>query len=280
MWMVNKLGDALLGPEHEEAPPPQDDGDQPPVAARAAAVAAENGDAFAEMMRSMGRGLTGMLGQVNQHLMSGLNGLLSADVPPQPRKLPIIGVMGSGQAANADLAEPLGVWIAQQGYHLLTGGGQGNMLAVCEAFVRVPDRTGYCLGVLPADGTGRHPREGYPNEYVELPIVTHLSGRNAHAQSRNHINVLTSDVLIALPGSAGTASEVQLAREYGRPVILFLGDAAAGHSIQGLPADIGVPVAQTMAEVAAFVITSLQDPDMQMEGLDDFEVISANDAKS
>jgi hypothetical protein len=56
-------------------------------------------------------------------------------------------------------------------------------------------------------------------------IRTHLplSGtRGTDALSRNHINVLSSDVLIALPGGAGTASEVALALRYRRPIAAFL----------------------------------------------------------
>ena len=34
-----------------------------------------------------------------------------------------------------------------------------------------------------------------------------------------------SDVIVALPGSAGTSSEVRLAVRYGRPLVAFLGEA-------------------------------------------------------
>ena len=49
-------------------------------------------------------------------------------------RLPIVGVMGSGSHPHADLAEPLGRWLAAQGVHLLTGGGAGVMEAVSRAF--------------------------------------------------------------------------------------------------------------------------------------------------
>ncbi len=39
--------------------------------------------------------------------------------------------------------------------------------------------------------------------------------------SRNHINVLSSDVVIALPGGPGTAGEVQLALRYGRSIVVY-----------------------------------------------------------
>ena len=62
--------------------------------------------------------------------------------------------------------------------------------------------------------------------WIELSIRTHLplSGkRGTETLSRNHINVLTSDFISALPGGPGTASEVELALRYKRPLILYLG---------------------------------------------------------
>ena len=38
-------------------------------------------------------------------------------------------------------------------------------------------------------------------------------------QSRNHINILTSDLVILLPGGEGTASEAELAVRYNKSVI-------------------------------------------------------------
>ena len=39
----------------------------------------------------------------------------------------MIGVMGSSREEHAELAVPLGRWIAEQGFDLLTGGGGGVM---------------------------------------------------------------------------------------------------------------------------------------------------------
>jgi hypothetical protein len=44
-----------------------------------------------------------------------------------------------------------------------------------------------------------------------------------HDLSRNHINALTSDLLVILPGDRGTYSELQLAWEYDKNIFLFLG---------------------------------------------------------
>ncbi|MHC4507097.1 MAG: SLOG cluster 4 domain-containing protein, partial [Planctomycetota bacterium] len=135
-------------------------------------------------------------------------------------RLPVVGVLGSGTAPHAERARAVGQWLAHEGVHLLTGGGAGVMEAVSRAFFEVPDRRGAVIGILPGSADGAIPG-GYPNPWVEIAISTHLplSGeRGTDALSRNHINVLSSDVLLALPGGAGTASEVRLALRYGRPL--------------------------------------------------------------
>ena len=171
---------------------------------------------------------------------------------PLPR-LPIVGVMGSGREPHTERARRVGEWIARAGYHLLTGGGAGVMAAVTEAFVRVEDRRGAALGILPAAAGGRAgaARPGYPNPWVEIAVRTHLPAVGAHGAgpaSRNHLNVLSSDVVIVLPGSAGTASEARLAEHYGRPCIAWLADRG---EVLGLPD--AIPVEPRFAEIQAFV---------------------------
>lgn len=138
--------------------------------------------------------------------------------------IPIIGVMGSHQNPWTALAQPLGAWIATQGAHLLTGGGSGVMSSVAEAFCAVAPRRGHSIGILPTDENvpGIFTRRaGYPNPWVEIPIVTPLTIGNGGTVSRNHVNILSSDVIIALPGSSGTIDEVTLALRFGKPIMCF-----------------------------------------------------------
>ena len=140
---------------------------------------------------------------------------------------PIVGVMGSHADAHAGRARQVGEWIARQGYHLLTGGGKGVMGAVTRAFVGVSVRRGVALAVVPSiPGDPQSlPAPGYPNPWVEIPIYTHLDRggpRGDEPASRNHINVLTSTVIILLPGGEGTASEARLALRYGKPCVAYL----------------------------------------------------------
>jgi uncharacterized protein (TIGR00725 family) len=171
-------------------------------------------------------------------------------------QLPIVGVMGSGSHAEADHCSGLGRWLASERVHLLTGGGTGAMAAVSRAFFEADNREGLVIGILPSDGA-RSPNApaGYPNAWVELPIRTHLhlSGTQGTAlASRNHINVLTSDVIIALPGSLGTRSEVDLAIHYQKPLVAYLQDRG---EIPGLPET--VPVVSSLEQVKAFVHEAL-----------------------
>ena len=176
----------------------------------------------------------------------------------------IVGVMGSGQDRYEEIARPVGMTIARLGYHLLTGGGGGVMAAVSEFFVGVEDRAGLCLGVTKARKFRIDEESGErvfapspPNDWVEVPIVTHLplSGtRGTDPLSRNHINVLTADVVVALPGGAGTRSEIGLAAQYGRPLVLYLGgETVDGHSAEEILHDIdgGVTVVATPADFEA-----------------------------
>ncbi len=142
------------------------------------------------------------------------------------QRLPIVGVMGSSSFPHEDLATPLGRWLATLDVHLLTGAGRATMTAVSRAFASVEDRRGLVIGVCPAtDDDPGTARPGYPNPWVEVPIVTHLplSGPfGTEDRSRNHINVLSSNVIVALPGGDGTSSELHLAVRYQRPTIAFV----------------------------------------------------------
>ncbi len=167
--------------------------------------------------------------------------------------------MGSGSTPHTERANQLGSWLAAEGFHLLTGGGAGVMSSVSRAFRSVPDRRGLVIGIIPCvDGDPGRPLPGYPNRWVDVPIFTHLplSGpRGTEPRSRNHSNVLSSDVVVVLPGGPGTRSEVELAMTYSRPLIAWL---AGRDEIPSLPAE--VPIAGEFSEVQEFVLSHVQSP--------------------
>ena len=137
-----------------------------------------------------------------------------------------IGVMGSGTSEHDEYARPVGEALADLGVNLLTGGGGGVMTAVSRAFTGRSRSRGICIGIIPcaSESDRATAKAGYPNEFVELAVYTHLpySGRQGtHDLSRNHINVLSCAAIVALPGEDGTAAEVSLAIRYDKPVIVY-----------------------------------------------------------
>jgi len=166
----------------------------------------------------------------------------------------IIGVMGSGSSEWPELAEPLGTWIACHGFDLLTGAGRGVMLSTARAFATVRERAGRSIGIVPSETHplfGFIPIAGYPNPFVDLPILTPLPRKEAgvpdSALSRNYVNVLTSDVVIALPGSKGTLDEIRLATRFAKP-LMCIGPASA---FEGVPD--GTRIVSELDEVFAFI---------------------------
>ena len=166
--------------------------------------------------------------------------------------------MGSHADAHADRSRRVGAWIARQGFHLLTGGGDGVMGAVSRAFVEVADRAGLVLAIVPSvTGDADHsPVPGYPNPWVEIPIYTHLDRGGPFGDeptSRNHINVLTSTVVVVLPGGQGTASEARLALRYGTPCVAYL------HSREEVPRlPDGIRIESDFSRIEEFVTEAVQ----------------------
>jgi uncharacterized protein (TIGR00725 family) len=119
----------------------------------------------------------------------------------------IIGVMGGGKAnANSERdAYQLGVLIAQNGWILLNGGRNTGIMAASAK--GASETGGLTIGILPDEETSDM------SPHIGIPICTGMgSGRNV-------INVLSSDVVVACPGGAGTISEIALALKHGKPVI-------------------------------------------------------------
>jgi uncharacterized protein (TIGR00725 family) len=170
-----------------------------------------------------------------------------------------VAVIGSSTDAHAELAEPVGRLLARCGVNLLTGGGRGAMECVARAYVESRPARGISLAVLPCadeDPATRPP--GYPNPWIQLAVATHLPDRGTKGElpsSRNHLIVLTADAIIALPGADGTASELRLALQYGRPVVAY--GHGAGTTVQ-IPET--VPRIETLAALEGFLERVLAMP--------------------
>lgn len=132
------------------------------------------------------------------------------------------------------------------------------MEAVCRGFSRSELRSGLCLGVLPSKEEGsQETPEGYPNPYVELAVRTHLwlrGDQGAEVASRHSINVMTSTAVVVLYGNEGTVWEARLAKQWGKPVALYL--PPASRELAGADTLMGVfenePVG-TLAELESWL---------------------------
>jgi len=171
-----------------------------------------------------------------------------------------VGVMGSGDEHHESLAVSVGQLLASLEVNLLTGAGSGVMEAVSRGFVEARRGRGICIGIIPcSEADAGTPKDGYPNRFVELPIYTHLpySGvRGQESLSRNHINVLTSAAIVALPGGPGTASEVSLAVQYRKPIVIFSPDRTLVAHFS-----TAAPRAATLDDVARFLDRHLRPVD-------------------
>lgn len=116
--------------------------------------------------------------------------------------------MGGGEIVNTgdyEVARCLGGLIAKEGWILLNGGRASGIM---EASARgAKENGGLTIGILP----GTDP--DWASEYIDIPILT------GAGLARNYINVLTSQVVVALPGRTGTISEIALALNIGKKVI-------------------------------------------------------------
>lgn len=149
-----------------------------------------------------------------------------------PGRAPVVGVMGGVQATPETLilAETLGAALARAGWTVLSG---GRPVGVMEAVSRGAARAGgLVVAVLPGDD----PRQATP--WAAVVVASGIGF------ARNSMNVLSSDAVVALPGSSGTLSEIAYAVSYGRPVFLL------GWKEQPL-AGFDLPRLETVEEVVA-----------------------------
>ncbi len=117
-----------------------------------------------------------------------------------------VSVIGGHDTDNNDekLAYKIGQIIAKNGAVLVCGGLTGVMeWAAKGAF----EAGGTTIGLLP----GRDKRDANP--YIKIPLPTSIGF------ARNAIVACSADLIIALPGSHGTNSEICYGLVFGRPVI-------------------------------------------------------------
>lgn len=118
----------------------------------------------------------------------------------------IIGVIGSSKADKEEMkfARSLGEEIAKRGYVLLTGGRGGVMRAACRGAKK---KGGLTVGILPSGNKSE------ANKFTDIVIPSRMGS------TRNSLNALTADYIIAVGGGAGTLTEIVYAWLYGKPIL-------------------------------------------------------------
>lgn len=118
----------------------------------------------------------------------------------------IVSVIG-GHSCNAEVeqfAHNLGLKLSKVVKYMCCGGLSGVMVAACKGFKQGKGTT---IGILPSYS------KKDANKYIDLALPTGLG------LARNLLVVKTGDVVVALPGAAGTLSEIAYCLQFGIPVI-------------------------------------------------------------
>jgi len=118
----------------------------------------------------------------------------------------IVAVIGGHSCTNEveQIAHKLGIKLAKVVDILVTGGLSGTMKAVCSGF---KGEGGLTIGIIP----GYDKKEA--NEFVDIVVPTGMG------LARNVLVIKAADVVVALPGEAGTLSEIAYCLQFRIPVI-------------------------------------------------------------
>jgi uncharacterized protein (TIGR00725 family) len=118
----------------------------------------------------------------------------------------IVSIIG-GHSCNAkveQIAHKLGLKLSKVVKYMCCGGLGGVMEAACAGFKLGKGTT---IGILPTY------RKKDANKFVDIALPTGLG------LARNALVVKSADVVVALPGAAGTLSEIAYCLQFGIPVI-------------------------------------------------------------
>jgi len=118
----------------------------------------------------------------------------------------IVSVIGGHDCTDEveQIARKLGKKLAKVVNTLVSGGLSGTMKAVCSGFKAAG---GLTVGIIP----GYDKKDA--NKFVDIVIPTGMG------LARNVLVVKAADVVVALPGEAGTLSEVAYCLQFKIPVV-------------------------------------------------------------
>ena len=143
----------------------------------------------------------------------------------QKNRKKIIVVVGSAKcnAGVARIAQELGKQLCDSNFRVATGGLGGVMEAVLAGVYRSDKyKEGDTIGVLPAYNSK------LANDYVDIVVPSGLGF------SRNTILVSMGVAVVAISGGAGTLSEISLAYQLHKPIILIRSSGGWAQKISNL----------------------------------------------
>jgi hypothetical protein len=165
-----------------------------------------------------------------------------------PSRRPIVAIVGGASPTETSYAaaHETGRQLVDAGYRLATGGLRGVMTAALQGGRESEAWTdGTNIGILP----GLNAADANP--YVDIAIPTGMN------YARNVVLVSTGDVVVAIAGGAGTLSEISMAWQHEKPIVVLdtgegWGPRLAGEALDHRRDDV-LHLARTPAEVVTLV---------------------------
>jgi len=145
-----------------------------------------------------------------------------------------------------EVAEKVGILVAQRGGVIICGGREGIMQAVCRGAKK---EGGITVGIMPYE-------KNEANEFIDIAIPTGLGN------VRNFLVSITGDVTIAIGGRWGTLNEICFRMISEKPIILIKGTGGCvdeiinGNIMQGVENNFFVADSAEDAVKKAFEILS------------------------
>jgi uncharacterized protein (TIGR00725 family) len=147
---------------------------------------------------------------------------------------PVVGVMGASandaltqaeQVRLKDLAERLGITLAENRCILVTGATTGLPDLVAQAF---RNHGGFALGISPAHDRKEHlERYGLPDSGADVIVYTGFGYKG-----RNVINVRSADIVVLFGGATGTLNEFTIAYDEGKIIGILEGTGGIADHIR------------------------------------------------
>lgn len=139
-------------------------------------------------------------------------------------RLKQVSVIGDSDASPeaCAFAEELGRVIGRRGWGLISGGRDGVMEAASRG---CREAGGMALGILPG------PDDADGNDYCQFHIPTNMGW------TRNSLNSLAGDAVVAIGGKAGTLTEIAFAWSYQKPILAAKGFGGWSERLAGTALD-------------------------------------------